>query len=458
MVGQAYSRRGGNKSGFSPTKFIRRPLVFRVSVASLALLVVWSWFGKEHREDWPAELDNPENVKLSVSEDGTDPTIERFLQDIVPGEETLLDDENQFITAKNIAHGLKIWVAPINKQTLMCLKSLSGCGDNAGAWDKRLYLFLRELNADVKPEEADFVFIPNFQFCFRNNPGCYGTIGNRPADEADSLYLIYKETLETLERLAPGRDWTNRFIVPMSHEHGGCGKSDENGEHSQRHPVLKDQIAISTLGNVDGNCYQPQLDVVVPPFMDYGAVKWAEKLPASEHREYLLVNLSTQSSRHVDKVENLMNRFAQQGCPENPDKCVFKPIGDLSSEEYLYYLRKSRFCLMPAGRNGFSYRIWAALFTGCIPVLLMEDGQLPFQDFLDYRKFVITLNTRGVLIENIDLEALLTSIDLSSAKALQVNGGRARRSFDYRAPFARAMGPYGLLLETLKKRKQQLGF
>mmetsp|Transcript_1018 Transcript_1018/g.2593 ORF Transcript_1018/g.2593 Transcript_1018/m.2593 type:complete len:110 (-) Transcript_1018:1158-1487(-) len=96
--------------------------------------------------------------------------------------------------------------------------------------------------------------------------------------------------------------------------------------------------------------------------------------------------------------------------------------------------------------------------SGCIPVLLMEDGQLPFQDFLDYRKFVITLNTRGVLIENIDLEALLTSIDLSSAKALQVNGGRARRSFDYRAPFARAMGPYGLLLETLKKRKQQLGF
>ncbi|KAJ8904076.1 hypothetical protein NDN08_000605 [Rhodosorus marinus] len=434
MAGQAHSRRGEKKSRLSFPKFVRQSLLLRITGVILALLVVGSWFGNGNRETWPAELDNLENVKLRVSEDGTYPTVAHLIQDIVPGEKGLLDDENQIITAKNIAHGLKIWVAPINNQTLMCLKSPSGCGNNHAAWDKRVYLFLLELMADVKPEEADFVFIPNFHFCFRNNRGCYGTIGRRPADEADSLYLIYKETLETLERLAPGRDWTNRFVVPMSHERGGCGKFDDSYEHgSQRHPVLKDQIAISTFGNVDGNCYLPQLDVVIPPFMDYEAVKWAEKPPASEHREYLLINLSTQSSGHVDKVVNLMDRFAQQGCPGHPDKCIFKPIGDLNSQEYVDYLR-------------------------CIPVLLMDDGQLPFQDFLDYRKFAITLNTRGVFIDNLDLEALLTSIDRIGAKALQVNGGRVRRSFDYRAPFARAMGPYGLLLETLKKRKQQLGF
>jgi len=51
------------------------------------------------------------------------------------------------------------------------LKTNDKCDNTLGCWDKRLTLFLNEIMDDVTPEEADFVFIPYFQYCFHYQPG-----------------------------------------------------------------------------------------------------------------------------------------------------------------------------------------------------------------------------------------------------------------------------------------------
>lgn len=36
------------------------------------------------------------------------------------------------------------------------------------------------------------------------------------------LNLIYNETVNHLEEVAPGRNWSRRIVVPLSHDYGGC--------------------------------------------------------------------------------------------------------------------------------------------------------------------------------------------------------------------------------------------
>merc|ERR1711971_708116 len=49
----------------------------------------------------------------------------------------------------------------------------------------------------------------------------------------------------------------------------------------------------------------------------------------------------------------------------------------------------ARFCFVPRGKSGWSLRLFEALFAGCVPVMLSDKWELPFEDFLDVTKFVI---------------------------------------------------------------------
>ncbi|CAE7896464.1 unnamed protein product [Symbiodinium sp. KB8] len=49
----------------------------------------------------------------------------------------------------------------------------------------------------------------------------------------------------------------------------------------------------------------------------------------------------------------------------------------------------SRFCFVPRGKSGWSLRFFEVLFAGCIPVMISDKWELPFEDFLDVTRFVI---------------------------------------------------------------------
>ncbi|MCI01820.1 exostosin family protein, partial [Trifolium medium] len=49
-------------------------------------------------------------------------------------------------------------------------------------------------------------------------------------------------------------------------------------------------------------------------------------------------------------------------------------------------MRKSIFCLNPAGDTPSSARLFDAIVSGCIPVIVSDELELPFEGILDYRK------------------------------------------------------------------------
>jgi len=57
--------------------------------------------------------------------------------------------------------------------------------------------------------------------------------------------------------------------------------------------------------------------------------------------------------------------------------------------QYLGEMSLSDFCLVPMGSTPWTLRLYDALFTGCIPVLLSDHIELPFDERIDWTAFTI---------------------------------------------------------------------
>merc|ERR1712187_427111 len=62
---------------------------------------------------------------------------------------------------------------------------------------------------------------------------------------------------------------------------------------------------------------------------------------------------------------------------------------NLSFPEMHALMGNARFCFVPKGKSAWSLRFFEALFANCIPVVLSDHWELPFEAFLDLPSFVI---------------------------------------------------------------------
>merc|ERR1712080_90699 len=62
---------------------------------------------------------------------------------------------------------------------------------------------------------------------------------------------------------------------------------------------------------------------------------------------------------------------------------------NLSIPEMHGVMGNARFCLVPKGKSAWSLRLYEALFAGCVPVVLSDFWELPFEAFLHVPGFVI---------------------------------------------------------------------
>lgn len=96
-------------------------------------------------------------------------------------------------------------------------------------------------------------------------------------------------------------------------------------------------------------------------------------------------------------------------------------------------MRKSVYCLSPAGDTPSSARLFDAIVSGCIPVIVSDELELPFEGILDYRKIALFVSSANALQPGW-LISFLRSISPSQVQEFQSNLAKYSRHFLYSHP------------------------
>ncbi len=74
-------------------------------------------------------------------------------------------------------------------------------------------------------------------------------------------------------------------------------------------------------------------------------------------------------------------------------------------------MRSSRFCLHPAGDTPSSCRLFDAIVSHCVPVIVSDKIELPFEDELDYTEFALFFSAEEAIRPRDYLLNYLRNID-----------------------------------------------
>lgn len=110
-------------------------------------------------------------------------------------------------------------------------------------------------------------------------------------------------------------------------------------------------------------------------------------------------------------------------------------------------MRKSLFCLNPAGDTPSSARLFDAIVSGCIPVIVSDELELPFEGILDYRKIALFVSSNDALKPSWLLK-YLKDIRSAHIKEMQQNLAKYSRHFLYSSP-AQPLGPEDLVWKMM---------
>uniref|UniRef100_A0A0D3BKB0 Exostosin GT47 domain-containing protein n=1 Tax=Brassica oleracea var. oleracea TaxID=109376 RepID=A0A0D3BKB0_BRAOL len=106
---------------------------------------------------------------------------------------------------------------------------------------------------------------------------------------------------------------------------------------------------------------------------------------------------------------------------------INRATGHLVYQKRFY---RTKFCICPGGSQVNSARITDSIHYGCVPVILSDYYDLPFNDILDWRKFAVVLRERDVY----DLKQILKNITQSEFVSLHNNLVKVQKHFQWNSP------------------------
>eukprot|EP00262_Sarcandra_glabra_P009978 TRINITY_DN24820_c0_g1_i1.p1 TRINITY_DN24820_c0_g1~~TRINITY_DN24820_c0_g1_i1.p1 ORF type:complete len:263 (-),score=43.68 TRINITY_DN24820_c0_g1_i1:154-876(-) len=116
--------------------------------------------------------------------------------------------------------------------------------------------------------------------------------------------------------------------------------------------------------------------------------------------------------------------------------------GESGREAAQIGMRKSIFCLNPAGDTPSSARLFDAIVSGCIPVIVSDELELPFEGILDYRKIALFVSSSDA-VQPGWLITYLKNIGSSQIREMRANLTKYSRHFLYSSP-SQPFGPEDL--------------
>lgn len=252
------------------------------------------------------------------------------------------------------------------------------CGK--GQWGMEVHIhewLLASAHTTKDPDEADFFFVPGYSICMFEG----GFISYPNLDET------YKRLVQGLPYFSRnnGRDHIFTFGSGMSANAFASWRS----EIPESIFLTPETWLFNDFPQITEPCFNTIKDVAIPGYLHrheiVSLVEQARPLADREHLAVFLGRVDSSRGPHPatggTDVRGALRKLHVEG--------KIYVAQNLSFQEMHAAMGNARFCFVPKGKSAWSLRFYEALFANCVPVVLSDYWELPFEEFLDVPSFVI---------------------------------------------------------------------
>lgn len=283
-------------------------------------------------------------------------------------------------------------------------------------------------------QKADLFFVPSYVKCVR-------MMGGLSDKEINQTYVKVLSQMPHF-RLSGGRN--HIFVFPSG-----------AGAHLFKSwaTFLNRSIILTPEGDRtdkrDTSAFNTWKDIIIPGNVDDGMTssssRLVEPLPLSK-RKYLANFLGrAQGKAGRLKLIELANKFPDK--LESPE-LKFSGPDKLGKIDYFQHLRNAKFCLAPRGESSWTLRFYESFFVECVPVVLSDQVELPFQNVIDYTRISIKWPSTRVGPELLEYLESIPDKDIEE----MIAQGRLVRCLWVYAPESESCSAFSGIMWELQKR------
>uniref|UniRef100_A0A0D9W984 Exostosin GT47 domain-containing protein n=1 Tax=Leersia perrieri TaxID=77586 RepID=A0A0D9W984_9ORYZ len=247
-----------------------------------------------------------------------------------------------------------------------------------GQWGTQVkihQLLLSSRFRTLHKDEADLFFVPTYVKCVR----MAGALNDK---EINQTYVKVLSQMPYFRR-SGGRD--HIFVFPSG---AGAHLFRSWATFMNRSIILTPEGDRTDKRGI--SAFNTWKDIIIPGNVDDSMVKpdrlAVKPIPLTK-RKYLAnflgraqgkigrLQLVKLAKQYPDKLESPELKFS------GPDK--------LGRIDYFKHLRNAKFCLAPRGESSWTLRFYESFFVECVPVILSDEVELPFQNVIDYTEVSI---------------------------------------------------------------------
>lgn len=233
----------------------------------------------------------------------------------------------------------------------------------------------------MDPEEADLFYVPFFSsLSLVANPIRSGNVVasnvDRPVYSDEEMQESLIEWLEKQKYWKRNNGWDHVFIC-----------QDPNALYKVVDRVKNGVLLVSDFGRLARNQASLAKDVILP--YSHRIDTYTGDIGV-ENRNSLLFFMGNRYRKEGGKIRDLLFQLLEK------EEDVIIKHGAQSREsrrEARKGMHTSKFCLHPAGDTPSACRLFDAIVSLCVPVIISDYIELPFEDVVDYRKIAVFVDS-----------------------------------------------------------------
>ncbi|VFQ97448.1 unnamed protein product [Cuscuta campestris] len=267
------------------------------------------------------------------------------------------------------------------------------------------------------PDQADLFYVPFFSsLSLVVNPVNRPRSGDGPVYSDEKMQDALIEYLEQQEHWNRNNGWDHVFIC-----------QDPNALYKVVDKVKNGVLLVSDFGRLAHDQASLIKDVILPYSHRINTYQGDVGI---QNRKTLLFFMGNRYRKEGGKIRDLLFQVLES---ENDVIIKHGTQSRESRRAASQGMHTSKFCLHPAGDTPSACRLFDAIVSLCIPVIVSDFIELPFEDAIDYRKIAIFIDS-DTAIKQGALVKILRELSMENILEFQREIKKIKQYFEYEDP------------------------